>query len=65
MKPGTLLLPNSYLIANNQPLSGLVLEVHDDLWGKNYRIFLSNGNTVWKDSSTIRDLWVVVEDETG
>ncbi len=61
MKPGVLLLPNSYLIANKKPISGLILEIRDDLWGKNYKIFLSNGNTVWKDESSIRDLWEVVE----
>lgn len=61
MKPGTLLLPNGYLVANNKPISGIILEIRDDLWGKNYKIFLNNGNTVWKDESTIHDLWIVVE----
>lgn len=58
---GTLLLPNEYLIANNKPLTGLIVGVMDDLWGRNYRIFLSNGNTVWKDERDIKDLWNIVE----
>ena len=58
---GTLLLPNEYLIANNKPITGLIVEVRDDLWGRNYKIFLSNGNTVWKDKRTIDDLWNINE----
>ena len=61
LSPGTLLLPNDYLIANNKPISGIIIDVVDDLWGKNYKIFLSNGNTVWKEEGSIADLWNVVK----
>jgi hypothetical protein len=61
LPPGTLLLPNDYLIANNKPISGIIIDVVDDLWGKNYKIFLSNGNTVWKEEGSIADLWNVVK----
>jgi hypothetical protein len=33
LPPGTLLLPNDYLIANNKPISGIIIDVVDDLWG--------------------------------
>jgi len=59
LSPGTLLLPNDYLIANNKPISGIIIDVVDDLWGRNYKIFLSNGNTVWKEEGSIADLWNV------
>jgi len=59
LPPGTLLLPNDYLIANNKPISGIIIDVVDDLWGRNYKIFLSNGNTVWKEEGSINDLWNV------
>jgi len=61
LPPGTLLLPNDYLIANNKPISGIIIDVVDDLWGRNYKIFLSNGNTVWKEEGSINDLWNVVK----
>jgi len=61
LPPGTLLLPNDYLIANNKPISGIIIDVVDDLWGRNYKIFLSNGNTVWKEEGSIADLWNVVK----
>jgi len=61
LSPGTLLLPNDYLIANNKPISGIIIDVVDDLWGRNYKIFLSNGNTVWKEEGSIADLWNVVK----
>jgi len=65
MKPdplpiGTLLLPNQYQVNNGNPLSGLILESKDDLWGTNYRVHLSNGISRWIGSDVIRDLFEVV-----
>ena len=61
LSPGTLLLPNDYLIANNKPISGISIDVVDDLWGKNYKIFLSNGKTMCVEEGSIADLWNVVK----
>jgi hypothetical protein len=64
LRVGTILMPNEYLRANRTFISGVILEAKDDLWGMSYRIALTNGNVVWKDESTVRDLWDVVEDES-
>ena len=66
MKPdllpiGTLLLPNDYQVRNGKPVSGVILESKDDLWGANYRVHLSNGNTKWIDGDVIRDLFDPVQ----
>ena len=59
---GTLLLPNEYMVRNGNSTTGLILEVRDDLRGKNYRVFLSpSGITKWLDEDTIRNLFDVVE----
>ena len=57
---GTILMPGPYLRANNTFISGIITDVVDDLWGKNYRVAMTNGNVQWKDESTIRDLWEVI-----
>lgn len=62
LRVGTILMPGEYLRANKSFISGMLLEVVDDLWGHNYRIALTNGNVVWKDEGTVRDLWDVVEE---
>lgn len=62
LRVGTILMPGEYMRGRKSFISGMILEVVDDLWGMNYRIALTNGNVVWKDESTIRDLWVVVEE---
>jgi hypothetical protein len=59
---GSLLFSNDYMRANNKRLSGVVLEVRDDLWGKKYSVFLSNGITHWMDEEMIRDLFDVFID---
>ena len=59
MNVGDLLLPNSYLIANKNPLTGIVLEIIDDIWGKNYKVLLSNGIVHWMDTDKINGLFVV------
>lgn len=66
MKPdllpvGTLLLPNDYQVRNGKPVSGVILEIKDDLWGANYRVHLSNGNTKWIGDDVIRDLFYPVQ----
>ena len=58
---GTLLVSNDYMVRNNKLLSGVVLEVKDDLWGWNHRVYLSNGTTHWMDERNIRDLFEVVQ----
>ena len=63
MKPGDLLLPGKYLNQRGTTVSGIILEVVDDLWGPNHRVLLSNGKISWFDGSAIRDLWEVVESE--
>lgn len=63
LRVGTILMPNEYLRANRKFISGVILETKDDLWGMSYRIVLTNGNVVWEDAATVRDLWDVVEDE--
>lgn len=65
LRVGTILMPNEYLRANKKFISGVILEVKEDLWGLSYRIALTNGNVVWEDAATVRDLWDVVEDEGG
>ena len=60
-KIGDILMPNEYLRANKTYISGLIIEEKDDIWGMNYKIALTNGNVVWKDESTIRDLWDIIE----
>ena len=62
LRVGTILMPGEYMRGKKYFLSGVILEVKDDLWGNNYRIALTNGNVVWKDERTIRDLWDVVEE---
>ena len=62
---GTLLLPGDYQIRNGNPISGLVLEVKDDIFGMNYRVHLSNGNTKWIGDDVIRDLFVPVQNPAG
>ena len=54
---GTLLLPNDYQFRRGNPVSGVILESKDDLWGINYRVHLSNGNTRWIGDDVIRDLF--------
>ena len=61
MKIGSLLISNDYLIRNNKLLSGVILEIRDDLWGKNYRVYLSNGIQHWMDEGKIRDFFIEVE----
>ena len=66
MKPdllpiGTLLLPNDYQVRNGKPVSGVILERKDDLWGANYRVHLSNGITRWIGDDVIRDLFIPVQ----
>ena len=57
---GTLLLPNEYMVRNGNSTTGLILEVRDDLWGKNYRVFLSpSGITKWLGEDTIRNLFEI------
>ena len=63
MKPGDLLLPGKYLNQRGTTISGIILEVVDDLWGPSYKLLLSNGNVKWMDGNTVRDLWEVVESE--
>lgn len=58
-------MPNEYLRANKTYISGLIIEEKDDIWGMNYKIALTNGNVVWKDESTIRDLWDIIENDKG
>lgn len=58
---GTLLLPNDYQVRNGKPVSGVILESKDDLWGANYRVHLSNGNTKWIGDDVIRDLFDPVQ----
>jgi hypothetical protein len=65
LRVGTILMPNEYLRANKKFISGVILEAKEDLWGLSYRIALTNGNVVWEDAATVRDLWDVVEDEGG
>ena len=62
LRVGTILMPGEYMRANKSFISGVILEVKDDLWGMNYRIALTNGNVVWKDERAIRDLWDVVNE---
>jgi len=57
---GTLLVSNDYMVRNNKLLSGVILEVKDDLWGWNHHVYLSNGTTHWMDERRIRDLFEVV-----
>jgi hypothetical protein len=64
-KIGDILMPNEYLRANKTYISGLIIEEKDDIWGMNYKIALTNGNVVWKDESTIRDLWDIIENDKG
>lgn len=61
MKVGSLLLPGAYLNQRGTKVSGIIVEVVDDLWGPNYRVLLSNGIVKWFDGNAIRDLWEVVE----
>ena len=65
LKIGDILMPNEYLRANKTYISGLIIEEKDDIWGMNYKIALTNGNVVWKDESTIRDLWDIIENDKG
>lgn len=62
MKIGDLLLPNSYQIANGKPVSGVIIDVVDDLWGLSYKVLLSNGIQHWLDDDRIRGLFEVVEE---
>jgi len=62
---GTLLLPNSYQIQRGKPLTGIILELKEDLWGTNYQVHLSNGITRWIGSDTIYDLFQVVKNPTS
>ena len=64
LPPGTLLLPNEYLSRDGKSTSGLVLEVRDDLWGKNYLVFLSRtSHSKWLGEDSIRDLFTPWEGE--
>lgn len=54
---GTLLLPNEYQIGRGSPLTGVILQIKDDLWGFNYKVHLSNGITKWIGDDVIRDLF--------
>jgi len=60
---GTLLLPNDYQVRNGKPVSGLILEIKDDLFGVNYRVHLSNGITRWIGDDVIRDLFEPVQSD--
>lgn len=62
---GTLLLPNDYQVRNGKPVSGLILEIKDDLFGVNYRVHLSNGITRWIGDDVIRDLFEPVQSDPG
>ena len=62
---GTLLLPSPYQFQRGKPLSGIILELKDDLWGTNYRVHLSNGITRWIGSDVISDLFEVVKTSTS
>ena len=62
---GTLLLPNSYQIQRGKPLTGIILEHKEDLWGTNYQVHLSNGITRWIGSDMISDLFQVVKNSTS
>lgn len=61
LSTGTLLLPSEYLIRNGKPLTGIILEIKDDLWGPNHRVLLSNGIIHWMDSDKINSLFRVDE----
>ena len=61
MRPGDLLLPNEYQIQRGDPLSGLVLDTRCVLRSTQYKVFLTNENTVWLDESSVKGLFNVVQ----
>ena len=59
---GSLLLPNEYMVKNGKISSGLILGVVDDVWGYNYKVFLSPYNiSKWLKEDVIKGLFEVVE----
>jgi hypothetical protein len=59
---GSLLLPNEYMVKNGKISSGLILGVVDDVWGYNYKVFLSPYNiSKWLKEDVIKGLFLVVE----
>lgn len=61
MRPGDLLLPNEYQIQRGDPLAGLILDTKRVLRSTQYKVFLTNENTVWLDESSIKGLFNVVQ----
>jgi len=58
---GTLILPNSYQIQLEKPVTGITLEHKEDLWGTIYQVHLSNGITRCIGSDMIFNLFQVVK----
>jgi hypothetical protein len=56
---GSLLIPNEYMVRNENHTFGIVMEVKDDLWGPSYRVLLSAGIDKWINNDTIYDLFEV------
>lgn len=62
MKPGDMLLPNGYLLANKKVHLGIVLRLEERsrLLGPLVHFVLNNGTTHRMDEKTVRDLFDVI-----
>jgi hypothetical protein len=60
MNIGTLLTPNEYMTQNNKKTTGVIIEVREDIFGVEYKVFLApQGFSKWLDRVTIESLFEV------